>query len=235
MKKLDAIILAGGLGTRLRSVLPGVPKPLAPVNKRPFLDILLEQLAAFSGVGRVVLAVGYRAEAVIAEYSGGNPYGFEILFSIEKKPMGTGGAIKRALELTEGRDVLVMNGDSYAELDLGAFYAFHKRRKSLFTLALWRAPDAGRSGRVEVGARGRVLRFEEKAPGGGPGLVNAGVYLAARSVFDRVKDGVKVSLEREILPALAGRGIYGYVTAGRFIDIGLPETYLAAGKYLKGI
>jgi NDP-sugar pyrophosphorylase family protein len=153
---------------------------------------------------------------------------------VEKELLGTGGAIKKALSLTGTRDVLVLNGDSYAELDLAAFYDFHKSRKSLFTLALRQVPDAGRYGRVETGARGLVTRFEEKAPGGGPGLVNAGVYLAARGVFDGVAEGKKISLEKEILPGLAGRGAYGRVVTGRFIDIGLPETYKAAGKYLKG-
>ena len=234
MKDLDAIILAGGLGTRLRSALPGIPKPLAPVNKKPFLDLLLGQLAASGMIRRVAFAVGYKAEAVIARYSGGST-GQDIVFSMEKDLLGTGGAIKRALDLTEGGEVLVMNGDSYAELDFAAFRSFHRRRGARFTLALRRVQDSGRYGRVTTGAGGKVLEFAEKVTGGGPGLVNAGVYLASRSVLARIPEDRKVSLEREVLPGLIGRWLYGFEISGRFIDIGLPETYRAAGKYLKGI
>ena len=230
MKRPDAIILAGGLGTRLRKVFPDLPKPLAPVNGEPFLTILLRQLKTF-GVERVVLAVGYKAESVMAAYSDRSDYGLEIAFSVEPEPLGTGGAIKRALALTRGPEVLVLNGDSYAEVSPDAFYAFHKDRRSLFTLALRRVNDTGRYGRVETDASGKILSFAEKAAGSG--LVNAGIYLASRAVFSGVPEDKKISLENAILPALAGHGAYGFETSGLFIDIGLPETYKIADSYLR--
>ncbi len=230
--KMDAIILAGGLGTRLRAEVPGLPKPLAPVNGRPFLDILFGQLAGSGLVRRVVLAAGYRAADIAAAYGPEN-FGLETAVSVEKEPLGTGGAVKLALPLTSGPEVLVMNGDSYAELDLAAFAAFHAERAAAFTLALRRVPDAGRYGRVAAGPGGAVESFEEKRPGAGEGLVNAGVYLASRAALDALPEG-RSSLERDLLPGLCGRGLYGFETGGKFIDIGLPETYRAADDYLKG-
>lgn len=229
---IDAVVLAGGLGTRLRGLVRDVPKPLAPVGGRPFLDLVLRNAGRMPGIGRVVLAVSHMADQVVRRYAGRTDFGFEIDFSVEPAPLGTGGAIRRALEKTTSPTVLAVNGDSFAEVDWRAFRAFHSAGGDAMTVLLKEVGDAGRYGRVAVDPAGRVLSFEEKRTGAGTGLVNAGVYLFDRRLFDDVPAGVPCSLERDLIPRFLGRGIRGFVTRGKFIDIGVPESYLAAGDYL---
>ena len=135
---MDAIILAGGLGTRLRKVLPDIPKPLAPVNGRPFLDALLEYLDCSENIGKVVLATGHLAEAIMDRYADAQ-YHFPIVFSREESLLGTGGAIKYALPLTSGDDVIVINGDTYADVDIRALLKFHREKNGAATIAVARA------------------------------------------------------------------------------------------------
>ena len=231
----DAIILAGGLGTRLKGAVPDLPKPLARVNGRPFLDILLRQLGRAQEVKRVILAVGYRSEQIIGHYANCGRFPFEILFSREDEPLGTGGALIRARGLARTGEILVLNGDSYVEIDIEGLIGFHRESGGPFTIVLKEAPDCGRYGRVGVDAEGRVVSFGEKdgtAPG--PGLINAGVYVFDRALFEDEAER-RLSLEAGLLPEYARQGGYGYIARGRFIDIGIPESYREAQRYLRGI
>ena len=235
MKKIDAIILAGGMGTRLRGIISGIPKPLAAINGRPFLDILLGQLNSFGCIEKVVLAIGYKADIIMNRYTENSEYDFEIAFSVEKNLLGTGGAIKQAISLTTSDDVLILNGDSYVEIDISDFVATHKSTNAFATVVLKEAESANRYGRVEIDEQKRVLFFEEKENNDTSGFINAGMYLIKRDIFNDVEEGMVLSLEREILPKLVVFGMYGYIASGKFIDIGVPETYKIADKYLKGV
>lgn len=233
MRDVDAIVLAGGLGTRLRSVVSDVPKVLAAVNGRPFLDILLEFLARTGTVRRVVLAVGYMAEQVMERYekSGSRPY--EIRFSVEDHPLGTGGAAKKAMALTTSSDVLILNGDSYLDLNVEQMLDDHQRRARGMTVALRRVDDVSRYGRVELDKAGKITCFVEKGAKGG-GFINGGIYICRREVFDRVEPARALSIETDIFPRLAAEGmLFGFMSEGRFIDIGVPESYGAATEFFQ--
>lgn len=235
MEKIDAVILAGGLGTRLKGIAPDLPKVLMPVDGKPFLEILLRVLDRSGRVGKVVLAVGHMADKVVERYRDSASFGFGIAFSVEKALLGTGGAIRLALEQAESEDVLVLNGDSFAEVDYGELLAAHGKRKAALTLVVREVPDAGRYGTVSMDRDGRVLSFEEKKEGSGPGFINAGVYLFRRRLFDGVEKGKVLSMEKDLLPSFLDKPVYGFVSRGKFIDIGIPETYRASAEYLKGI
>ncbi|MBI5575401.1 MAG: nucleotidyltransferase family protein [Deltaproteobacteria bacterium] len=235
MEKIDAIILAGGLGTRLKGTVSGLPKALAPVGGKPFLDILLRFLDRSGIVGKAILAVGYMSDKIVERYRDAGSFGFEIVFSVEKELLGTGGAVKLALMNSESENVLVLNGDSYVEADLGEMAAAHAERRASLTMVVKEVEDASRYGRVRMDSCLRVVSFEEKRPGLGGGYINAGIYLLRRSLFDGVEGGKVLSMERDLLPAFLDDAVYGFVSRGRFIDIGIPETYFQAGEYLKGI
>ncbi len=234
METIDAIILAGGLGTRLRDVVSDLPKVLAPVNGRPFLDILLGHLHRSGGIRTVVLAVGYLADKVIKHYrNGATRFHFPVLFSVEATPLGTGGAIRKALGLTETETILVMNGDSYVDVDLEAMAAAHKAKRAAVTIVVKNVPDASRYGTVLMGGDGRLIAFEEKKEKSSGGYINAGVYLLGRELVTEVEEDAVISWERDMLPRFLDKPVYGFVSQGKFIDIGIPETYRAAGEYFK--
>jgi D-glycero-alpha-D-manno-heptose 1-phosphate guanylyltransferase len=231
---IDSIILAGGLGTRLSDVIRDRPKVLAPVNDRPFLDIILDHLSRSGIVEHVVLAIGHLAEQVVREYGCRRNYSFDIRFSIEEELMGTGGGIKKALSLTTTEQVLVLNGDSFVEVNLDQLVRFHSDMGAALTMTIAEVDNASRFGRVVLDKTGRVVSFEEKRPGTESGCINAGVYLVERSLFDGIKTDSPISLERELLPQFIKKGVYGFVTKGKFIDIGTPESYRISRNYLFG-
>lgn len=226
-----AVILAGGLGTRLRSVVADRPKVLAEVDGVPFVFHLLGQLAA-SGVKHVVLSTGYRGDQV--RDTVGSSYGpIEIEYAQEPAPLGTGGAIRRTLPLVRSHALFVLNGDSYCDVDLPGLWLWHHQRAAHGTLALARVSDARRYGTVETDAYGRVHRFVEKSPRRRAGSVNAGVYLLRRALVASIRPGLPCSLERELLPAWLEAGIYGYARSERFIDIGTPESLADAAGFFR--
>lgn len=232
MENLDTIILAGGRGTRLRTVLTDLPKVLAPVNNRPFLDIILGFLNKWGCIKRVIIAVGYMADKVIKEYTNRQEYNFEILFSKEKKLLGTGGAIKKALLYTKTEDVLVLNGDSYVDVNVEDLIRTHRKRHAAMTIVLKEIENVNRYGRVKLNKEYRIVSFEEKNPDQRGGYINAGMYIFKRELFDNIKENKVISLEKELLPIFLEKGVYGYISHGKFIDIGVPETYKIADKYL---
>jgi len=238
MKAVDAIILAGGEGRRLRSVVGGVPKPLAAVDGRPFLDILLSQLDKSRCVGKVVLAVGYKAERIIDSYRGCSAFGFDIEFSIEEKLLGTGGAINKAVGYTNTGQVLVMNGDSYTQLDIAELVDTHGQNRAKLTIVLTKTADTSRYGNVHIDAQNRIISFEEKRQTNTRGFISAGIYIFRRELFDSVESDRVISVEEELFPAFLAKhkgDVYGYVADGKFIDIGIPDTYKIADAYLAGI
>jgi NDP-sugar pyrophosphorylase family protein len=225
---VEAAILAGGLGTRLAACVADRPKALAMVGGRPFVTYLLDQLAG-AGVGRAVLCTGHLGEQVEA-LLGPRWGGLELGYSREPEPLGTGGALLLALETLRSQTVLALNGDSFAEADLAELVAAHRASGAAATLLLTEVEDAGRYGRVERDAGGRISAFREKSAGG-RGWVNAGVYALERELLERVPAGRKLSLERDILPGWVPLGLRGHETRGRFIDNGTPESYAAAQRF----
>lgn len=222
---MQAIVLAGGLGTRLRSVVPDLPKPMAPVAGRPFLTHVLDALAA-AGFEAAVLAVGYRHE-VIRGHFGERYRDLALRYSVEANPLGTGGAIRLALDQVAADPVFVLNGDTWLDLDYRAMFAAHQAAAAGLTVAACEVPDVGRYGRLEV-ASGRIVGLREKGERG-PGLINAGTYLVASEVVRRIPAGRAYSFERELLmPQVAELRPLAFVTHGRFIDIGVPEDYARA-------
>jgi len=226
METPDVVILAGGRGTRLASLGDDLPKPLRPVNGRPFLSYLVDQLRA-AGARRIVLSLGYKPEAFeeLARREG-------LETSVEPAPLGTGGGLRAALPLLKTPTVLAMNGDSYASVDLRLPVAVHRRRRSQATMLLAEVEDASRFGRVEIEEDGAVLSFSEKGEPG-PGLINAGVYVLQRSVVEAIPADRPVSLERETFPSLIGNKFYAEPGGFAFMDIGTPESYAAASEFFR--
>jgi NDP-sugar pyrophosphorylase family protein len=224
---MDVIILCGGLGKRLRGVINDKPKPMATIGQRPFLDILMSYTSRYE-FRRFILCVSYMKEFIREYYRGKEG----IVFSEEEKPLGTGGAIKKAEALLQSRSFLVMNGDSFISLDLNEFLAFHSRKQALASIALTPMKRVRGYGTVKLGDGGEVLSFDEKSGEGT--LINAGVYLFERDVLSLIPPGVNYSLEYDLFPQLIGKGFYGYQTEGVFVDIGAPEGYKRAQQILEG-
>lgn len=234
LSHITAAILAGGLGTRLRSVVPDKPKVLAEVSGRAFIEYLLDQLAD-AGAGDVILCVGYKGE-MVSQHLGEKYRSLRLHYSYETTPLGTGGALRLALPLVRSESLLVMNGDSYCNSRLPEFAAWHEQHRSAATLLLSHTEDTRRYGRVDVDEQGALVRFQEKADTEGPGWVNAGLYLLRRPVLEEIPDGKAVSIEREIFPRWIGRGLHGYRSEGRLWDIGVPDAYAEANSdFVKSI
>jgi D,D-heptose 1,7-bisphosphate phosphatase len=231
---IDTIILAGGLGTRLRAIIDDRPKALAPVGNRPFLDVPLNFLNSSGCTKNVVIATGHLGDKIENEYAQRSGYGFSIGFSREERLLGTGGAIKKALTHTQSKNVLVMNGDSFTNVSLAKLLSSHIENRSDMTIALKKMADTSRYGNVELDETGRIISFREKDSVRGGGYVNTGIYLFKRELFDEVEADKVLSLEKELLPTFSiSKRIHGHVTRGRFIDIGVPETYRVAKAYLR--
>jgi len=231
---IPAIILAGGLGTRLRGVVPDLPKPMAPVNGRPFLQHQLDFWIG-QGISRFVFSVGYKHEAITGHF-GSNYRGAEIRYAVEDQPLGTGGGLLLAAPyLPDHGPFLVLNGDTYFEVALEALLAFHSTNRADITLALFRTQVDGRYMEVRTGPRGDILDLKSAAGIKG-GLANGGVYLIERIALESLSWNHRspLSLEDDILPdaARAGRRLMGFECAGRFIDIGVPEDYARAASLL---
>ena len=228
---MEAIVLAGGLGTRLAARLSGVPKPMAPVAGRPFLEILLNQVAR-AGCGRVLLSVGH-LRTVIQDYFGASFRGMRVDYAVEEAPLGTGGAIRLALAQTTGDFTLVLNGDTFLEADYAAMMRFHAAASVTLTMAVARQAEVARYGGVVVSA-GRVVSFEEKGRTG-PGWINAGAYVLRKDLAWPPNLPEKFSFERDFLAPEIGRILpAAYEVEGFFLDIGVPEDLDRAPTELAG-
>ena len=225
---IPVALLAGGLGTRLRSLVSNRPKVLAQIGTRPFLAYLLDQIAA-AGCRSVVLCTGYLGEQ-IANAFGKNYGGLRIDYSREREPLGTGGALRLAMPRLESDCVLVMNGDSFCRIDLGNFWQWHCQRQATASMALAQVPRSERYGLVKLDSAARIIEFSEKK-NGGEAWINAGMYFLSHALLESIPQSINVSLEREIFPRWVGRGLYGYRAPGPFLDIGTPEDFAAAENF----
>jgi NDP-sugar pyrophosphorylase family protein len=236
MKHIDnitALILAGGLGTRLSSVVSDRPKVLASVNGQPFLSYLLDQLVS-AGFREVILCTGYKGE-MIRETFGDSYRDLTIRYSREPKPLGTGGALRYALPMIEEETVLVMNGDSYVDADLSAYLKWYFKNETEAALLLTKVADASRYGKVEVDIKNCVISFEEKKEDADAGYINAGVYILKKHLLERIPSARPFSLEREFFPSLIGKGLFGYLCETELLDIGTPESYAKAERFFSGL
>jgi len=231
----DTIVLCGGAGLRLRSVTGDAPKSLASIGGRPFLDILLSQLRRH-GFQHVILAVGYQKELIRSHFDN-RAHDMSLEYSIESTPLGTGGALRNAVDFVQSDSVLIMNGDSYTDADLSGFVDDYCEAKA--DLSVLVVPTDGRvdCGLVSVDPNGGVLGFKEKQSGTGKQYVNAGIYLAAKSILYGISSNVRVSLEEELFPRwlAEGKNIRAFHHSGTCIDIGTPERYLNAQETLANV
>ena len=233
LPNVSVAVLAGGLGTRLRSVVANRPKVLAEIRAQPFLGYLLDQIAA-AGCRSVVLCTGYLGDQIERTF-GENHGPLRLIYSREQEPLGTAGALKLAITRFESDPVLVMNGDSFCAIDIKAYWDWHRQRQATASIALTRVARSERFGRVKLDSEARVIEFVEKQQGSGPAWINAGMYFLSQAMLRSIPDGVNVSLEREIFPRWMGRGLYGYVSTGAFLDIGTPDDFAVAESFFAGL
>lgn len=224
----EAIILAGGLGTRLRPIIKEVPKPMAPLKDKPFLHFLLKYLKK-NQVQKIILAVSYKKELIV-DYFKNSFEGVKIEYSLEENPLGTGGALKQSLEQVESENVFVLNGDTYFDVDLRDFYEFHENRGSEISLALKLLNETARYGTVILDEKGKIIGFQEKE-NQSSAIINGGIYVINKKAFLSFTKNFpeKFSFEKDVLPSLTLK-TFGKVYDGYFIDIGIPEDYLKATK-----
>jgi mannose-1-phosphate guanylyltransferase len=225
---VDAVVLVGGEGTRLRPLTLERPKPVLPLLGRPLLAYVLERLAE-AGVTRVIFGCGYLPDPIQACF-GSRALGLELDYVVEPRPMGTAGGIRHAARGRVSETFLALNGDVLADAPLAELVSRHRERGAAATIALAAVPDPGRFGLVRMEAEGRVLGFLEKPQPEeiDTDLINAGAYVLEPAVLDLIEDGRAVSIERETFPSLVGAGLFALAQVGYFSDVGTPETYIAA-------
>ncbi len=225
---MEAIVLAGGFGTRLRQVVADVPKPMAPIAGRPFLEILLGSLAQ-KGFSRVVLSLGFMAEK-ISDYFGTRFAGMDIVYVVEETPLGTGGAIRLALDACTKDHVFVFNGDTYLDLEVRSLEQRWQAKRHPIVVGR-QVPDTSRYGRLVADGE-RVTCFSEKGIAG-PGLINAGCYVLAKDALAKFPLNQPFSIETDYLvPEVARATVEVFETVGVFIDIGIPEDFARAQSLL---
>src|SRR5580704_3548511 len=223
---MQAVILAGGAGTRLWPLTARIAKPVVTLVDRPFIVYMLDWLRGH-GVSDVILCCGFGGDGVREVLGDGGRYGIRLRYVAESEPLGTGGPLRLAEELLDERFV-VCNGDILTDLDLSAQLSAHERTGAVATLALVAVEDPRAYGLVHCGPDGAVREFIEKPDetGNGRELVSAGAYVLERSVLELIAPARPVSIEREVWPALVAKGLYGYAADGYWLDIGTPERYL---------
>ena len=225
---MQAILLCGGMGTRLRSVVSDRPKPMADICGKPFLQYLLEMLRD-KGITEVIFALGYMGEMIEEYFQDGSAFGLKITYSYEEEPLGTGGAIRNALPKILEEEVLVLNADTYFPMDYQGLLRFHQENDGDFSLATRVVPDISRYGAVRRDAAGRILAWNEKLGDGGQplaGEINGGIYVMKKSLIAEIPEG-KQSLEQDCIPKWLSEGkrIFGLPFEGYFMDIGIPKDY----------
>jgi D-glycero-alpha-D-manno-heptose 1-phosphate guanylyltransferase len=225
----DVLILCGGLGKRLRSVVRDKPKPLAEIDKRAFLDLLIDCIAGY-GFKRFILCTGYMG-AAIAEHYGKPSEGVEILFSQEGHALGTAGAVKNAEPLIRSNPFLVANGDSFCKVNLSEFLNFHQKNSASLSMVVTRSQNSKDFGTITLSDSQEIVLFEEKKAGTKEAFINAGIYLMDKNILSLIPSDRKYSLEVDLFPQHTGRGFYGYVVTSELIDIGTPERYKQAVNF----
>lgn len=234
---VDAVVLVGGKGTRLRPLTLSAPKPLLPTAGVPFLTHLLSRIAE-AGIEHVILGTSYKAETFESEFGDGAALGLRISYVTEEQPLGTGGGIANVVSELRNDTVMVFNGDVLSGADLGAMLASHQETAAQVTLHLVRVSDPRAFGCVPTDADGRVLAFLEKTEDPPTDQINAGTYIFDRAILDRIPRGREVSVEREVFPALLADGVRvcGYVDATYWRDMGTPEDFVrGSADLVRGI
>lgn len=228
-RDMEVVILAGGMGTRLSQVVKDIPKPMAPVNGKPFLFFVLDWLIGYP-VEKIILSLGFKPE-IIRSYFGGSFSGIPLEYVVEDKPLGTGGAVKYAVRFTGSDNILVINGDTYFPIDLKKFLDFHIENDNLFSVALKRMTDFDRYGSVEYKGD-KIVSFREKEFCS-EGLISGGIYLINRDYLESKKLPEIFSLENDLMEKEAGAGILkAQIFEDVFIHIGIPEDYQRAPELL---
>ena len=231
LSQVTAVILAGGLGTRLQKAVSNQPKVMAEVNGKPFLYYVLDQLAEVD-IKRVVISTGYMADK-IEKVIGFSYKGLKVDYSWEESPLGTGGALKLAGQSISTKYCLVMNGDSYTEFDPISLFKSCKQKNASIVLLAKIVPGTSRFGTIQMNEQNAIIRFIEKGSCTGIGLINAGIYIMKTSALQKIPNKTPCSLEYDFFPAMIGKNIYGYETKGNFIDIGTPESYAKAESFFE--
>ncbi len=229
LSRVTAVILAGGLGTRLQKAVSNQPKVMAEINGKPFLYYVLDQLAEVD-IKRVVISTGYMADK-IEEVIGFSYKGLKVDYSWEENPLGTGGALKLAEQTISTQYCLVMNGDSYTEFDPVSLFRSHKQKNASIVLLAKMVPGTSRFGTIQMNEQNEIIRFMEKGETTDSRLINAGVYIMKTSALQKIPEKIPCSLEYDFFPFMIGKNIYGYEAEGKFIDIGTPESYSQAEKF----
>lgn len=231
LNEIDVVILCGGFGKRLQNVIKDIPKPMAEINCRPFLDILIDFVASF-GFRHFILCVGYRAN-IIENYFQRKRGNLDIEFSKEQKHLDTGGAIKNAEAYIKSNPFLVMNGDSFCKIDLRDFVRFHQSKNALFSMVVAKTINNKDYGAIALDDSQRIIKFSKRVKSDRrDGFINAGIYLFQRQVLSLMPAGKSFSLERNFFPAFVNKGAYGYITEAQLIDIGTPVRYKKAKQIL---
>lgn len=229
---VKAVVLAGGFGTRLQTAVKDVPKPMAPVGDRCFLDFLLENLVV-CGIKEYVFCVHYMAEKIKDYLGNGNKLGISIDYSVEERPMGTAGAVG-LLRNKLNETFCVINADTYIEVDLRDCLKWHREKKAVATLCTVKVSDSDRYGALNFDSDWRILNFGEKVKTGKGQWINGGVYIFEPYIFKNIPENKNISMEREVFPLLlkSNEKIYGYPTETNFFDIGVPDDYYSFQKFI---
>ena len=228
---IPALILAGGLGTRLAQTVPHLPKALAPICETPFLHLLLRQLQRTGIISKIILALGHKASLIESTEL---PSGFSLPLemSLESTPLGTGGAILNAMNKIDTDLFFAMNGDSFFDLSFGAFLNFHQSHQAALSIACTEVADTARYGSLKIDSSGRILHFGEKSSNVYSSWINAGIYLMEKKLFSNIPFA-PYSLEKDLFPRFLKKRIFAFAHQGVFIDIGTQHDYYEAQKTLK--
>lgn len=230
----EAIILAGGFGTRLQSVVNDVPKPMAPINNEPFLNYVFDYLKHYQ-IEHVVLSTGYLSEKIV-EYYKTEYKGIKVSYAKEETPLGTGGGIRLAMTKCSTKDILVLNGDSFFDVDINIHYQNHVSKQADCTLALRKVENAARYGTIVLGSENVIETFKEKDNIEQGGLINGGVYILNREIYvNKTNEFAPFSIEKDFYEKkIKELQIFGFEYDGYFIDIGIPEDYKKSQDDFKG-
>ena len=228
LNKTDIVILCGGIGSRLSTIVNDRPKPMAKINQHPFLDILIDHFAGF-GLRRFVLCTGHMSE-VIQEYYNKKSSALEFVFSNEQRPLGTAGCIKNAQKLIQSNSFFVANGDSFCPVNLFEFYNFHLSKHSLMTMAVTESEETENGGLVRFDNSQKIVSFEEKKIKSQKGYINSGIYLFQKNILSLIPEQTKYSLEYNLFPKLTNQNSFAFISPEKLIDIGTPERYRQAKR-----
>ena len=222
-KIMQALILAGGKGKRMKPLTNKIPKVLLPVTDRPFLFWLINFLKK-QGIKEFILATGYKGKMIEDYFGNGGKFGLKIIYSKEKKSLDTGGAVKNARKLIKGKEILIINGDSLVKINVKKMLKFHRSKKLPITMAVCKISNTQRYGKVIIDKKNTVAVFKEKNKNTKKGIINAGFYIFQKEIIESFPKKTKISLEREIFPKFVGR-IGVFRINDYFIDMGTPEDY----------